>query len=516
MKTMGFSSESSLSNCWSFMSDSTDKKLFWACFIALIATSFVFGVRSTLIDDIAVEFGMNESEKGRILGVGLWPFALSIIVFSLIIDKIGYKASAIFAIVCHLLAIGMTLLAKPTNDLLYWGTFTVAIANGTVEAFINPVVATIFNKDKSKWLNILHAGWPAGIALGAIFTLVLGNFDISWQVKFGVCLIPVVIYALLIIPRKFPVNERVAAGVGYREMLGEFGAVGFFMFTVFLVMAIYQAGGGQANWSIVLGIGAVVAVAAGIYTKSLGQPMFLFVLLTMPFLATTELGTDTWMPGLLSLELGKAAAWVLVYTSVIMTILRWYAGPIVHKFSPIGLLVISAAVAVAGLLLLSQSAGWMIVAVATLYAFGKTFLWSTTLGLVSEQFPKGGALTLNGVSAVGVLGMGVVGAPLMGIWQDKDIAQTLKTEHTAIYQQVEGPVANTIIGSSPSLDADAIEALPELEKDVVLGTQNEAKKATFARTAILPTFLFVCYVILFLYFKSKGGYKPQELGGGGH
>jgi MFS transporter, DHA2 family, metal-tetracycline-proton antiporter len=188
-----------------------DMKLFWACFIALVATSFVFGVRSTLIGDIARDFSLSQGDVGRILGVGLWPFALSIIVFSLIIDRIGYKAAALFAIVCHFLAIGLTLMAKPDNDLLYWGTFTVALANGTVEALINPVVATLFKKDKAKWLNILHAGWPAGIALGSIFTMLLGE-GVSWQIKFGVCLVPVILYTLLILPRQFPVNERVAAG----------------------------------------------------------------------------------------------------------------------------------------------------------------------------------------------------------------------------------------------------------------------------------------------------------------
>ena len=155
--------------------------------------------------------------------------------------------------------------------------------------------------------------------------------------------------------------------------------------------------------------------------------MFMLILITMPFLATTELGTDTWMPSLLKGELGAASAWVLVYTSVIMTLLRWNAGPIVHRLSPIGLLVVSAAVAVIGLLLIWGASGWTVVAVATLYAFGKTFLWSTTLGVVSEQFPRGGALTLNGVSAIGVLGMGVVGAPLMGTWQDKDIDERLSS-----------------------------------------------------------------------------------------
>lgn len=484
-------------------------KLFWACFIALVATSFVFGVRSTVIGEIAGQFQLSQGEVGRILGVGLWPFALSIIVFSLIIDKIGYKAASIFAIVCHFLAIGMTLMAKPGNDLLYWGTFTVAVANGTVEALINPVVATLFSKDKAKWINILHAGWPLGIALGSIFTMLLG--DVSWQLKFGMCLIPVAIYTWLILPRKFPVNERVAAGVSYREMLSEFGAFGFFVFTVFLIMAIYQARGAAANWTMVFGIAAVVAFGAGVYTKSLGRPMFIVILITMPFLATTELGTDTWMPDLLSLELGKAAAWILVYTSVIMTILRSFAGPIVHRLSPIGLLVVSAAVAIAGLLLLQGATGWTIVAVATLYAFGKTFLWSTTLGMVSEQFPRGGALSLNGVSAIGVLGMGVIGAPLMGIWQDTDIDKALRENHPALHQQVRGADIVNLIGKAPSVNAQAVAKLPEAEMKIVTTIQNEFKKKTFARTALLPAFMLVCYIGLFLYFRSRGGYKPVEI-----
>jgi MFS family permease len=486
-------------------------KLFWACFIALVATSFVFGVRSTLIGEIAAEFKLSQANVGRILGVGLWPFALSIIFFSLIIDKIGYKVASVFAIVCHFLAIVMTLMAKPTNDLLYWGTFVVALGNGTVEALINPVVATIFNKDKAKWLNILHAGWPLGIALGSIFTMMLGVGEISWQVKFAMCLIPVVVYTLLILPRRFPINERVAAGVSYREMLGEFGAFGFFMFTVLLVMAIYQARDIPANWTIVFGAAVAIAVAAGAYTRSLGRPMFILILITMPFLATTELGTDTWMPDLLSIELGKAAAWILVYTSIIMTILRSFAGPIVHKLSPIGLLVISALVAVIGLLLLSGASGWAIVAVATLYAFGKTFLWSTTLGLVSEQFPRGGALSLNGVSAIGVLGMGVIGAPLMGIWQDNDIDKALKENHPAIHQVVKGPDVKNLIGQAPSVNAEAVAQLPKEEQRVVQEIQNTYKKRTFARTALLPGFMLLCYLGLFAYFRSRGGYRPVDI-----
>ena len=50
----------------------------------------------------------------------------------------------------------------------------------------------------------------------------------------------------------------------------------------------------------------------------------------------------------------------------------------------------------------------MILIAATLYALGKTFFWPTTLGTVSEQSPKGGALTINAIAGVGMLGVGIL------------------------------------------------------------------------------------------------------------
>ncbi len=495
------------------MSESEKKKLFWACFIALVATSFVFGVRSTLIGSLGKEFDLSQTEIGQILGVGLWPFAFSIILFSLIIDKIGYKTAAFFAVGCHLVSIIWTLNADGYSD-LYWSTFIVAIGNGTVEAFINPVTATLYPKEKSKWLNILHAAWPMGLALGALFTILLGLVDVSWRIQFAMCLIPVVIYAFMVVPRRFPQQERVAAGVTYREMLQEVGAIGFFIMGWLVTVGVAQMTGASLPWYVSISIAAVVGLAAGIYTRSAGNWMFILILITMGPLATTELGTDTWMQELLKGDLGpQLAGWIFIMISVIMTVLRFYAGPIVNKFSSIGLLVISAALAIAGLLCLWKAAGMVLIAAAILYAFGKTFLWSTTLGLVSEQFPKGGALTLNGVSAVGVLGMGILGAPLMGFYLDKGTDADLK-EVPAIYEKVSAPAKPTMFGDSPTLDSAAVAALEGEEKETLEKIQNANKKDAFLRQSVLPAFLLLCYLILFLYFKSKGGYKPVELADG--
>ena len=498
-----------------------DMKLFWACFIALVATSFVFGVRANTIGKLQDAFGLSEVEKGNINGAGMWPFALSIIFFSLMIDQIGYKTVALFAVVCHVVSLILTLRATGYQS-FYWGTFLTAVANGTVESFINPVVATLFPREKAKWLNILHAGWPAGLALGALFCISETPFFFSelWKFRFALCFVPVVLYALLIIPVRFPVQERVAAGIGYRDMLREVGGVGFFMLGSLVFAAVMQLCNMPASLPVTLGVGVAVGILATLLTGSAGNWLFIMVLIVIGPLATTELGTDGWMPELLKLSApsgidgAKFAAGVFVYISAIMTLLRFGAGPVVEKLSPIGLLCIGAFISVIGLGFLSQSSGYVVIAAATVYAFGKTFLWSTTLGMTSEQFPKGGALTLNGVSAMGVLFLGVLGAPAIGYVQDVAVDMQLSKSQPALYQKVKGEPKPSIFGNSPSLNQEAIKALGAEDKQALEAVQNDNKKATFLGIAILPAFMLVCYLGMFFWFRSRGGYKPVSIGHG--
>ena len=111
--------------------ESHNKRLFWGCWIALIATAFGFIIRAMLIGDWAKEFNLTPTQQGEIFGVGLWPFAISIVLFSLIIDKVGYKAAMIFGFACHVLSLVITLTAKTYNQ-LYLGMFIVSLGNGTV------------------------------------------------------------------------------------------------------------------------------------------------------------------------------------------------------------------------------------------------------------------------------------------------------------------------------------------------------------------------------------------------
>src|SRR3954465_13404807 len=82
---------------------SHDKVLFWGCFIALVTTAFGFIARMFLINTWAAEFGLDQAKAGQLWGIGIWPFAVSIIGFSLFIDKIGYKASMVIAFLGHII-----------------------------------------------------------------------------------------------------------------------------------------------------------------------------------------------------------------------------------------------------------------------------------------------------------------------------------------------------------------------------------------------------------------------------
>jgi hypothetical protein len=244
--------------------------------------------------------------------------------------------------------------------------------------------------------------------------------------------------------------------------------------------------------------------------------MFVFLMLIMMPLAITELGTDSWIGALMEPEmekLGGKGVFVLIYTSFIMMVLRFCAGPIVHKLSPLGLLALSSAIAAVGLFSLSLATGIAILVAATLYAFGKTFFWPTMLGVVAEQFPKGGALTLNAISGLGMMAVGILGAPLLGNIQDKEVDRELAAQHPAIHASVTGDTKPSLFGPYKPVEAAKLEAASTEDKAVVTETQAAAKKNALKTVALFPVGMLVCYLLLLGYFKSKGGYAPVTLDG---
>ncbi len=288
---------------------------------------------------------------------------------------------------------------------LYWGSFLFSLGNGTCEAVINPLTASLFPRNKTHWLNILHAGWPGGLILGALIVLgfnglAAAGMPIRWEVQMGTFVIPVLIYGGMMFGRRFPHSEVRTAGVPFTQMLLEFVS-----------------------------------------------PILLMLLLLQAMVGYVELGTDSWISNVTGTILTNKnyGLMLFVWTSGLMFVLRFFAGPIVHRISPLGLLFCAAVLGCIGLLLLGNapadvggvSVGAILFCIlaATIYGCGKTFFWPTMLGVVSERFPKGGALTLGLVGGVGMLSAGFLGGPIIGYEQDYFAVQSIKTAADPTYDR---------------------------------------------------------------------------------
>jgi MFS family permease len=519
------------------MNNRHDKILFWGCFIALITTSYAFISRMILCGgQFKADFGLDNVVVGQLQGAGVWPFGVSIIIFSLFIDRIGYKVAMVFSFVSYLVYTAMAFLAYQTIhgvtgdalptaqkhgfQLLYWGSIILGLGNGSVESYANPIVTTMFNTDKAKWLNRLHAGWPGGLVLGGLCTIALAS-NTDWRLTLGLILIPAFIFFFILVSLKIPKSERELAGVSYLAMLkelGVFGAlVGFGLVFAQLGQPDVFGWGTTISWVLT----GVVVLGFAVITKSFGRLLLAFLIIIMMPQATTELGTNGWITALMEDPMkaaGYNSAWVLVYTSAIMLVLRFVAGPLIHKFSPVGLLAVCSALAGLGILALSQTAHagtGTIFAAATLFGVGITFFWPTILGLTSEQCPKGGALTLNAMGGIGMLAVGILGAPFLGYMQESSTTQQLRATNPALYEQVTVK-KDYLLGAYEAIDPVKSAAVTDTKAQADLQAATTAGKfSALGKMGMFPAFTFACYLALFGYFKSRGGYKPVQLASAG-
>jgi MFS family permease len=547
------------------------KRLLWAGFMAILAAGVGFSIRAGILGQWAEQYGFTQTDLGRITGGGLTGFGIVILISSLLADKVGFGKLMSAAFLMHLISAVLTLLTGAAYaaggkslafQCLFWGMFLFAVGNGIAEAVVNPLVASLFPKDKTHYLNILHAGWPGGLIAGGLASYFMnpdGSKPVGWQLQISLFLVPVVLYGLMMLGQKFPKSEASASGVSYKEMLGELGILGALVICALLGLFFHNDLG--ISLYVAYGIaGALLAVFAAATGFRPGHLILAFLLIVHAMVGYVELGTDSWIGKITGtiMDSKQNGLLLFVYTSTLMFILRFFAGPIVEKTSPLGLLMVSALFGAAGLTLLSRSDGIiMCVMAASIYGVGKTFLWPTMLAVVSEQFPKGGAITIGAAGGVGMLSAGLLGGPGIGFFQDKNASDHLRDQSPAVYERYMSAGPNKFLWLEPvvGLDGQKIGVLENGGKDArrdlelmkkpesktkpeTLSTQeklvewwdNAEKTAkedsplvkeaglfggrrALQLTAFVPLTMFVCYLLLNLYYKAKGGYKAKNVVG---
>lgn len=515
--------------CKSGLTDSEKSVVFWGSFLSLLTCSLGFAIKVMTMGNWMDEFGLSGAQAGGIIGASFWPLAITMILFSLIVDKVGYKPSIYMACICQALAVFLSVKADSV-EMLRWGAICAGLGHGIVEAVINPACSSMYTHDKSTKLNILHAAWPAGIVLGCVLIIpigvaksaagvpvVEGASGMAWRAHNWWMLIPVVMYGLMFIKAKFPIDERVEADVSYLRMLKEVGFLGAFIACTLLFYKVFMLSTGTEPANLLwysIAFGVCSAGAFGAYTKSLGKPLFFILCIAMIPLATTELGTDAWINQLMKAQIGETyAAWAIGFSAFIMMLLRFFAGALLHRFNPPMVLCVSAIFSMVGLLILAQMSGLMLFVAFVIYAIGQTFYWPTVLGIVAERFPKGGALTLNTVSAIGMLSVGILGTPVIGAFYDNGLAKEVKLYSPEIHEASQKE-KNFFSASYVTVDKDKVKEASEKQGlgDKFVTAENKAKRQAITLTALIfPLSLFLMFAGIALWFKKNGGYKPIVL-----
>lgn len=357
-------------------------QLFLASCLALLVTSLSFGIRAGILNQLGENFHLSASQLGTIAATAFWGFPLAVIIGGMVVDIIGMKKLLLLACVFHLVGILLTVFASGYWT-LFLSTLLIGIANGTVEAACNPLVAAIYPDNKTTKLNHFHLWFPGGIFIGTLIVFFynkagigpIGSWD-PWKVQVAVMLIPTLIYGYLVSRLKFPVTERVAAGVSTSEMY-----------------------------------------------KSLATPLFVFMIVCMFGTAITELFTGQWIDVLLK-NVTDNPLLILTLETGVMVVGRGLAEPVVHKLSPQGVLLISSILAALGIYLLGHTTGNMVFAGALIFGMGVCYFWPTMLGFVSENLPKTGAVGLNFMGGAGMFAVSIY-MIIMGSHYDKLLGDKL-------------------------------------------------------------------------------------------
>jgi len=415
-------------------------KLFVASCLALLVTSLSFGIRAGILGTLGETFALTKLELGTITATAFWGFPLAIIIGGMVVDIIGMKKLLVCAFIFHLAGIILTIMAKGYWP-LFLSTLLIGIANGTVEAACNPLVASLYTDNKTTKLNHFHLWFPGGIVIGTLIVFgytkanigPIGGLD-PWQIQVAVMLIPTLIYGYLFSKLKFPVTERVAAGVSTGQMY-----------------------------------------------KSLLSPLFIFMIICMFMTAITELFTGQWIDVLLK-SVTDNPILILTLTTGVMVVGRAFAKPVVKRLAPQGLLLLSAIFAGIGLYMLGHTTGNMIYVAALVFGIGVCYFWPTMIGFVAENLPKTGAVGLNLMGGAGMFAVSIY-TIFMGGYYDRLVANKLPAGAEMAAYSTAAP------GSEMATAMDS--------------AKRAAGPEVLNATLVLPIILILAFTGLIFYMRSR-------------
>ena len=425
------------------------KRLYHVGNLSIFMIGLGFAIRSNIAPNLQheiydkIDLANSAAMVGAALGATFTGFALTLLFGSALVDLIGMKRMLLLSALGYiagslgLLAAAMMPVSDTVVTVLLGSLLLTGLGWGAVEAASNPMVASLYPEEKTHRLNVLHAWWPAGIVVGGLLGVAITAMGLPWELNMLVLMLPSLVLAWLVATSAFPVTERVAAGVSYGEMFAEL----------------------------------------------LKRPLFWVFWVCMFLTAAAELAPGQWVNISLSNIVGMQGILLLVYVSALMFVMRHFAGPIVARISSVGLMFASCLAAGIGLYLLSlANSPALAFAAATVWGIGVCYLWPTMLAIVSERFPRGGAVAMGLMGFAGGMSIQFV-LPRMG----------------AIFESAKAEAA----GGADKLATLSPEALQEVIR--------YASVESFQSVAYVPLLLLPVFGLIWLTDRARGGHRAQAL-----
>ena len=399
-------------------------RLFIVALLALFTGGAAVSMRAATAVHMRTEYldPIDPANAGAMLGTALGAafagFAITLLLASAVLAKIGFRNALIaaavlmiagFALVAHAGSLGLS----PYTGLLV-GMVVQGLGWGLIETVINPLTSAIYAEDRVSRLSILHAWYPAGVVGGALMGLAADGAGIPWRWELGVLMLLCAAFAILAKIEKFPpVSASTDAPVTPGEM----------------IKATIQS-----------------------------PTIFLWVILMM-FTAATEFAPGQWVDVALSQIVGMRGIWLLVYVSALMFVMRHFAGPLVKVLGNVGLLIFSAIFATIGLFALSMVDGPIgAILASTAWGFGVCFFWPTMLATVAERYPRSGTMVFGLMGAAGAACTWVVLPTLGAISDSAKLAAAGGDAH--LVATAEGDQLQQILAAAATASFRSIALIP--------------------------------------------------------
>ncbi len=401
------------------MSGINKSRLFNASCVALIVTAMTFAIRAGILGQLGVDFNLSDTELGWVNAMAFLGFPIATMIGGPLYNALGPRKIMWVAFVTHLLGLILTIFAGG-----FWGllisTFFIGFANGSVEAACNPMIANMYEDNKTTMLNKFHVWFPGGIVIGALASTFMTNMDMGWQMQIGIMVIPTIIYGWMILGQEFP-EEPESSTIDFQKLFPPIYLIIMFLFVLIAASDLTLQRWFAGDVALYIKLGLIVVVIGLIY-RYFGW-LYTLLALCMTLTATSELGTQQWVERILG-NSGAHPMLILAMVTGLMAVGRYFGGPLIHRFKPIGVLFGSAIIATIGIGMMSMVTGPMVYVAAILFAIGVMYFWPTMIGATAEYTPETGALGLSFMGGVGMFATSLW-QPVIGGWLDSERAKAL-------------------------------------------------------------------------------------------